>query len=56
MIMKKYIYAAEVTVKALGTLAVISMLIYGIICLEKWQRPKDLRGSIESVDTFKASV
>ena len=54
--MKKYVYAAEVTVKTLETLAVISMLVYGIICLKRWQRPKDLREPVESVDTFKASV
>ncbi len=54
--MEKYIYAAEVTVKTLETLAVISMLVYGIICLERWQRPIDLEKSIESVDTFKTSV
>ena len=54
--MEKYIAVAEATVKVIETLAVISLLTYGIICFERWQRPADLKKSIESVDTNKASV
>lgn len=54
--MEKYIAVAEATTKFLEALAVISLLIYGIICFERWQRPEGVKKSIESVDTNKASV
>ena len=54
--MEKYIAVAEATTKFLEALAVVSLLTYGIICFERWQRPADLKKSIESVDTNKASV
>jgi hypothetical protein len=54
--MEKYLQAAETFVKVMETLAVITILTYGIICFERWQRPADLKKSIESVDTSIASV
>lgn len=54
--MGKYIQAAEVTVKIMEAMAVATILIYGIICFERWQRPEGVKKIIESVDTSIASV
>ena len=54
--MEKYVRVAEVTVKMMEAVAVLTILIYGIICFERWQRPEGLKKIIESVDTNKASV
>lgn len=54
--MEKYVKVAEATVKMMETVAVLTILIYGIICFERWQRPEGVKKIIESVDTSKASV
>jgi hypothetical protein len=52
--MEKYIKTMEITVKALEALAVITLLIYGIIWFERWQRPEGVKKRIAySVDTIK---
>lgn len=43
-------------IKTAKALAIIGILIYGIICVERWQRPEGLKKIIESVDTNMASV
>jgi hypothetical protein len=54
--MQKYIQAAESFVKIMEMVAVLTILTYGIICFERWQRPEGIKKIIESVDTNKASV
>lgn len=54
--MEKYIAAAESFVKVMEMVAVLTILTYGIICFERWQRPEGVKKIIESVDTNKASV
>jgi hypothetical protein len=54
--MEKYVRAAETFVKVMETLAAITILTYGIICVERWQRPEEVKKIIESVDTNMTSV
>lgn len=54
--MEKYIQAAETFVKIIEMVAVLTILTYGIICFERWQRPKAVKKIIESVDTVSTSV
>lgn len=54
--MERYIRAAEATVKVMEMVAVATILIYGVICFERWQRPEGVKKIIESVDTNTASV
>lgn len=54
--MQKYIQAAESFVKIMEAMAVLTILIYGIICFERWQRPEGVKKIAESVDTNTTSV
>ena len=54
--MEKYIQAAETFVKIMEMVAVLTILTYGIICFERWQRPEAIKKIIESVDTVLTSV
>jgi hypothetical protein len=51
-IMDKYVKTTEATVKLMEAAAVITILIYGAILFEHWQRPDDLKKNYYSVDTL----
>lgn len=54
--MGKYIAIAEQVVRFLELLAAITILFYGIIWFERWQRPEEVRNPSYSVDTNKMRV
>lgn len=54
--MQKYIKTAESAVKIMEAIILLIIMFQAVRCFEEWQRPKDLKKIVESVDTSMASV
>ena len=54
--MQKYIKAAENAVKIMEAIILLIIIFQAVRCFEEWQRPKDFKKIVESVDTNTASV